>query len=133
MNRTAQREAILEELRGVTTHPTADELYAALRVRMPKISLGTVYRNLEQLSQAGLVRKLDIAGKQRRFDGDISPHHHLRCRICGRVRDISQELLNKVDRLLREAMPDLGCDSFSLELSGFCSECKPENINKKRR
>lgn len=65
MNRTAQREAILKELRSVKTHPTADELYAALRVKLPTISLGTVYRNLEQMSQAGIVRKLETAGKQR--------------------------------------------------------------------
>ena len=64
MNRTAQREAILKELRSVKTHPTADELYAALRVKLPTISLGTVYRNLEQMSQAGIVRKLETAGKQ---------------------------------------------------------------------
>ena len=53
MNRTAQREAILKELRSVKTHPTADELYAALRVKLPTISLGTVYRNLEQMSRPG--------------------------------------------------------------------------------
>ena len=69
MNRTAQRDAILKQLRAVKTHPTADELYAGLRVNMPQISLGTVYRNLEQMSQAGLIRKLETAGKQKRFDG----------------------------------------------------------------
>ena len=57
MNKTVQRDAILAELRSVKSHPTADELYAALRVRMPQISLGTVYRNLEQMSQAGMIRQ----------------------------------------------------------------------------
>ena len=67
MNKTVQRDAILAELRSVKSHPTADELYAALRIRMPQISLGTVYRNLEQMSQAGMIRKLETAGRQKRF------------------------------------------------------------------
>ena len=71
MNKTAQREAILEELRSVDTHPTADELYVMLRRRMPQISLGTVYRNLEQLSQLGVIQKLATTGKQKRFDGNV--------------------------------------------------------------
>ena len=96
MNRTAQREAILRELRSVTSHPTADELYAMLRPEMPQISLGTVYRNLEQMSQAGIIRKLETAGKQKRFDGDLSPHHHMRCRCCGAVVDIASESLNEI-------------------------------------
>ncbi len=123
MNRTAQREAILKELRSVTTHPTADELYTMLRVKMPAISLGTVYRNLEQMSQAGIVRKLETAGKQKRFDGDLSDHHHVRCPICGAVRDVSPEAFDGINRQIRSVMRDLGCDSFYLELSGKCRKC----------
>lgn len=123
MNRTAQREAILKELRSVTTHPTADELYTMLRVKMPAISLGTVYRNLEQMSQAGIVRKLETAGKQKRFDGDLSDHHHVRCPICGAVRDVSPEAFDGINRQIRSVMHDLGCDSFYLELSGKCRKC----------
>lgn len=123
MNRTAQREAILKELRSVTTHPTADELYTMLRMKMPAISLGTVYRNLEQMSQAGIVRKLETAGKQKRFDGDLSDHHHVRCPICGAVRDVSPEAFDGINRQIRSVMRDLGCDSFYLELSGKCRKC----------
>ena len=124
MNKTVQRDAILAELRSVKTHPTADELYAALRVRMPQISLGTVYRNLEQMSQAGMIRKLETAGRQKRFDGDLSPHHHMRCRICGAVSDILPGELGGVDAAIRNLLPSLGCDSFHLELSGVCRNCK---------
>ncbi len=124
MNRTAQREAILRELRSVTSHPTADELYAMLRPEMPQISLGTVYRNLEQMSQAGIIRKLETAGKQKRFDGDLSPHHHMRCRRCGAVVDIACESLNEVSASLGELLPALHCESFYLELSGVCEHCR---------
>lgn len=123
MNRTAQREAILKELRSVKSHPTADELYTMLRVKMPTISLGTVYRNLEQMSQAGIVRKLETAGKQKRFDGDLSEHHHVRCPVCGAVRDVSPGTFDRIDREIRVLMRDLQCDSFYLELSGKCRVC----------
>ena len=124
MNKTVQRDAILAELRSVKSHPTADELYAALRIRMPQISLGTVYRNLEQMSQAGMIRKLETAGRQKRFDGDLSPHHHMRCRICGAVSDVPAGELGGVDVAIRNLLPSLGCDSFHLELCGVCRNCK---------
>ena len=61
---TRQRRVILEALRGTTSHPTADEVYEMVRRRLPRISLGTVYRNLEILSGEGLVAKLEMAGTQ---------------------------------------------------------------------
>jgi len=124
MNRTAQREAILKELRSVKSHPTADELYAMLRTRMPTISLGTVYRNLEQMSQVGMIRKLETAGKQKRFDGDVSEHHHLRCTACGAVSDLDPALFAGVNVELHRLMGELDCESFYLELSGKCPKCK---------
>ncbi len=124
MNRTAQRDAILTELRSVSCHPTADELYTMLRVKLPQISLGTVYRNLEQMSQVGMIRKLETAGKQKRFDGDVSNHHHMRCSVCGAVVDIDCPRLKNVDRELAAVLEELDCSSFSLELSGVCRNCR---------
>ena len=85
---THQRTIILEELRSVTSHPTADELYALVKKRLPRISLATVYRNLETLAQSGMVRKLAITGRQKRFDGDLSLHDHITCTVCNRIDDI---------------------------------------------
>ena len=76
---TQQRKVILEELNNLKTHPTADDLYQVVKVKVPRISLGTVYRNLEILSSDGLIKKLEIGGAQKRFDGDLSDHHHVRC------------------------------------------------------
>ena len=80
---TRQRAVILEELRKVKTHPTADELYSIVRERLPRISLGTVYRNLDFLADTGEIRRLEAAGTTKRFDGDISWHQHVRCIHCG--------------------------------------------------
>ena len=61
---TRQRQIILEELRKVVTHPSADEVYEMVRKRLPRISLGTIYRNLEILSENGDIQKLELGLKQ---------------------------------------------------------------------
>ena len=80
---------ILEELRCLESHPTAAALHAIVRRRLPKISLGTVYRNLELLARTGMIQKLESAGAEARFDGNTARHDHLRCVRCGRVDDVS--------------------------------------------
>jgi Fur family ferric uptake transcriptional regulator len=84
-----QREVILEELKKFPSHPTAAVLYQVVRQQLPRISLGTVYRNLELLAKAEMIRKLDISGKEARYDGDLTQHYHLSCTECGRIDDIS--------------------------------------------
>ena len=76
---TRQRDVILGELRNSLTHPTATELYDLVRRRLPKISLGTVYRNLDLLARMGIIQRLEMAGAETRFDGDRRPHDHIRC------------------------------------------------------
>ncbi|GAB6175371.1 transcriptional repressor [Desulfobaculum senezii] len=121
---TKQRRIILEELRKLTSHPTADELYEIVRERLPRVSLGTVYRNLEVLSESGEILKLESAGSQKRFDGNPMDHHHVRCMGCGRVGDV--EVLG--DATL-PALENFRCEGFSitrgtLEFTGLCDACK---------
>jgi len=82
---------ILEELGKLHSHPTAAELYAVIRRRLPRISLGTVYRNLGLLAREGLVLKLDTGGAQKRFDGNPRKHCHIRCIRCGRIDDLFED------------------------------------------
>jgi len=86
---TEQRRVILEELQKLTSHPTAANLYEVVRKRLPKISLGTVYRNLELLARNNIIRKLELGGSEARFDGDVHRHYHVRCVQCGRVDDLA--------------------------------------------
>ena len=122
MRLTNQRKIIMEQLQSVTSHPTADEIYGMVRERMPRISLGTVYRNLEVLSTLGLVRKLENAAGQKRFDGDMTPHHHIRCQVCGKVGDIfdAPDISGIEDGLAT----DFEITGVSLEFSGICPECR---------
>ena len=86
---TQQRQVILEELRNLHSHPTAAALYALVRDRLPKISLGTVYRNLEMLHRLGIIEKLEFGGGEARYDGTVENHYHIRCVNCGRIDDVS--------------------------------------------
>jgi len=119
----------LAELRSLDCHPTADELHARLRKRLPRLSLGTVYRNLELMSDHGMILKLSTAGKQKRFDGNTTPHHHLRCAECDRVFDL-HDLKHgaDLDRLLGKVLQETGCHAYQLELTGKCRECRTQEL-----
>ena len=120
---TKQRRIILEELGNLRTHPTADELYEQVRRRLPRISLGTIYRNLELLSRRGVIRKLEFGGSQMRFDGDLRSHTHIRCMHCGRVDDLPAEAgITECDR---EILQDTGytVKERRVEFLGVCAEC----------
>lgn len=120
---TTQRQVIMEELKNVKSHPTAGELCSMVRRRLPRISLGTVYRNLDILSRAGMLQKLDVAGQEMRFDGNTMNHYHLRCLQCGRVFDVDMDLLADVeDQVARESgFQVLG---HRLEFVGRCETCQ---------
>ena len=85
---------ILEELQKLTSHPTAAGLYEIVRRRLPRISLGTVYRNLELLTRLGTIQKLEFGGGEARFDGNVQRHDHVRCVECGRLDDIHRPPLD---------------------------------------
>ena len=120
---TKQRQAVLDELNAVMDHPTADELFVRLRKKLPRISLATVYRNLELLSEQGLIRTLEMPGMPRRYDGDTYPHYHLRCVSCNRVFDIDARAVPSVGDLIRKT-GRFEILSMRLEFDGVCAECR---------
>tara|TARA_B100000609_G_scaffold195782_1_gene190247 strand:+ start:193 stop:603 length:411 start_codon:yes stop_codon:yes gene_type:complete len=130
LSNTNQRRVILEELRSVTSHPTADELYSMIREKLPKISLGTVYRNLELLSSAGQIMKLELSGKQKRFDGRPDQHFHMRCTACDCVVDLDDGNFKEIDELIRKKASELDLDGYNLELNGLCDKCREDNGSK---
>ena len=119
---TRQRKVIMEELRKVDTHPSADEVYEMVRKRLPRISLGTVYRNLEILSETGEIQKLELGCNLKRFDGIARDHYHLRCLHCDRVSDAPAGFDLTVNRELKTAngFKILG---HRLEFVGICPDC----------
>ncbi len=122
MRLTTQRQIILEELGKVTSHPTASELYDMVRKRLPRIGLGTVYRNLELMAETGMILKLEVGGTQKRFDATTSPHYHIRCMSCGKVNDIDLPVQNQINASAAAAShyQILG---HHIEFTGLCHEC----------
>jgi Fur family ferric uptake transcriptional regulator len=130
---TLQRQVILEEVRMADSHLTADEVYKVVRARLPRISLGTVYRNLEMLSRLGMIHKLELGGMQKRFDGNIHDHYHLRCLMCGRIEDVPMEPQTLLEESV-EALTDYKITGHRLEFIGVCLACReqPERQATKR-
>jgi Fur family ferric uptake transcriptional regulator len=120
---TRQRKVILEELRKANSHPTADEVYEIVRKRLPRISLGTIYRNLETLSRSGIIRKLELGGTQKRFDGDPEDHYHVRCINCGRLDDVPTKPIPDIEDAFRNVC-DYQITGHQLVLTGLCPKCK---------
>lgn len=117
-----QRESIINFLTGRTDHPTADAVYQYLRNDLPTISLGTVYRNLNQMSASGRILRLHVDGKTDHYDACTDPHAHLLCTKCGAVRDIH---MNFEDDLIAQAAEISPCrvDGVSVLFTGLCEEC----------
>jgi Fe2+ or Zn2+ uptake regulation protein len=120
---TAQRAAIYRYLKGVTTHPTADEIFTQVREVLPEISLATVYKALEAFVESSVARKLALGGGPARYDGRIDDHDHVRCLKCGAVRDV---VGSHDSELIRGLDGDDGFEilDYRLELIGYCSRCQ---------
>lgn len=120
---TRQRQVILEELRATDQHPSADDLYGRVKARLPRISLGTVYRNLEILTELGEIQTIALAGSLKRFDGTPHNHYHMRCLHCNCLVDAPVEVIDSLERVLQEktAFRVLG---HQLEFTGICPACK---------
>lgn len=129
---TKQRQVILETMKELGGHPTADELYIQVKKKLPDISLGTVYRNLDLLSSAGYIRKLEPEHHQMRFDCNVDDHYHLTCIQCGKIEDIEIPTPDDPVDVLSKAMGNLskyGIFGHRLEFFGLCSECKEKGKN----
>jgi Fur family ferric uptake transcriptional regulator len=114
---------ILEELRKVDTHPSADEIYELVRKRLPRISLGTIYRNLEILAATGEIRRLATGSHLKRFDGRADDHYHIRCLRCDRLADLCVHLGVELDAQVKEAS-DFSVLGHKLEFVGICPKCQ---------
>jgi Fur family peroxide stress response transcriptional regulator len=119
---TRQRVEILSELAGSQSHPDADSIYEAVRRRLPRLSLDTVYRTLGSLEALGVIGKLSAFHGAARFDPDTAPHHHGVCIRCGRVSDIPSPDLDQLN--LPASVRSWGeIRSVHAELRGICRQC----------
>lgn len=117
-----QRERIYEAVCATKEHPTAQMIYETLKPEMPKLSLGTVYRNLQQMAQDGRLMELD--GPVSRFDATVQPHTHLRCSRCGCVADGELAYDERIDH--EPIAQGWRITSHNLMFTGICPACAGE-------
>jgi Fur family transcriptional regulator, peroxide stress response regulator len=119
---TVQRRTVFGELVGRRDHPTADQVYDAVRGRLPGLSRTTVYRVLETLVDAGLARRVHHAGGAVRFDPMKGRHHHLVCEACGRLADLDDAMVPPL-RLPEPSRTGFRIKDYSVSFTGLCPEC----------
>ena len=120
-----QREEIYQAVCATKEHPSAQMVYDTLKPHMPKLSLGTVYRNLHQMAQEG--RLLELDGPVTRYDATIEPHTHIRCQRCERVADLDLPYDTALDRTAEAG--GWNVSGHHLMFQGICPACAGKHNN----
>lgn len=119
---THQRLEIFREVAGRSDHPGAEEVFQAVRGRLPMISLDTVYRTLRLLNDLDVLATLGPRRESQRFDANLEPHHHFVCQRCGLARDFTSPALDALP--LPESVAGLGIVwRAQVEVRGLCHAC----------
>ncbi|EFC90598.1 ferric uptake regulator, Fur family [Dethiosulfovibrio peptidovorans DSM 11002] len=120
--RSRQRDAILKVFEVKGAHPTAEEVLSEVRKEIPNVSLGTVYRNLDQLCEAGMIWKIQMEEGPCRYEGNPDGHLHAVCPICGEIRDVWPS----GDPIARDSLPEEFAEAeYRLLLISPCERCRP--------
>jgi Fur family peroxide stress response transcriptional regulator len=127
---TDQRAAVYRFLGSTDKHPTADEVFLAVREEEPVISLATVYKSLETLVGCGLAVKLGDVDGSARYDGRTDQHHHARCVACSRLFDLPGDLPSRDAVALGKGVAGFRVTGYRLELTGYCGPCAASDLNR---
>ncbi len=120
---TPQRQAILRYLASVRTHPTAQEVYEAVRMQYPHIARATVYNTLNLLARLGLILELRREGGAVRYETDTTPHVNLICLKCGKVVDAHIHVNLEADESMLNGFKIL---HIRVDAYGYCAECQSD-------
>jgi Fur family ferric uptake transcriptional regulator len=123
MRSSRQRELVLETVRSTFEHPTAEWIYKTVRKRLPRVGLGTIYRNLKALVEEGLIREVRRADEAVRYDGNTGEHYHISCISCGRVSDLPVSVDRAIERRAHEAT-NYAIVGHAIEVQGVCPGCQ---------
>jgi Fur family peroxide stress response transcriptional regulator len=119
--RTPQRLAILDYLEGNTSHPSAEDIYRTVSKKYQSMSFATVYNTLNTLAKAGTLRELTIDPERKRYDPDITLHHHLICVFCGKIADVPEGIAVDLPGSMAHDFTIIGSH---IEFYGHCPACK---------
>ena len=127
MRNTIQRLLVLEAVRSLHNHATADEIYALIAKDHPSVSKGTVYRNLTALADSGEIRRLQLSGNPDRFDHLTGPHYHARCSQCGKLFDLEMDYDPQLETRIKDTQ-GFKIDGHELLFWGVCGECQEKGL-----
>ena len=122
LKHSRQRDAVLTFLKSTTSHPTAEDVYTVVRQEFPKVSLGTIYRNLNLLVDQGDLIRIRCGDGVEHFDATVETHNHFICRSCGRVQDVDWELRSDIDQAAEKCCSGK-IEGHELYFYGTCNQC----------
>jgi len=128
---THQRLAVYSRLAATLTHPTAEELHTEIQAEYPTVSLGTVYKTLDTLEQQGLIHKFRATGESARYDANLKPHHHLVCKVCGRMEDVEGEAAANLN-ILPKDYSNFQVEEVRVDFRGICGPCRAKKKQNNR-
>lgn len=120
---TNQRLEIISYLQSTREHPTAEKIYFEIRKKLPKISAGTIYRNLEILEKKDLVKRYNFGESKDRFDAERRDHHHFFCERCHRVIEVSLPDAYQLKERV-ETSEQVRVENYAIIFKGKCNVCK---------
>lgn len=126
-NFSKKRQAILEVMRSTTCHPTAEWILEQLKPEYPNLSLGTVYRNIAQFKEDGLIIGVGSVDGHERFDATTYDHGHFFCRSCGCVLDIAEDHVSPETIAAVAEQLGVEIDGHELKFYGRCSACRKKD------
>ncbi|MCK4807603.1 MAG: transcriptional repressor [Candidatus Aegiribacteria sp.] len=127
---TRQKRVILQLVEQLGCHPTAVQIYSAVRKVLPRTSLSTVYRNLGILVDQGKIKAVKGVGKEIHYDHNIEEHNHIKCTVCGRVCDVNINPVD-IDTLNPEQVSNFIIIEIRMNIVGICPECA-EQLEKEK-
>ena len=126
---TIQRSLVLNAVRELQCHATAEEIYQVVIRSHPNISRTTVYRNLNQLAECGEIRKMEVVGGADRFDHICSEHYHVHCTVCGKVFDADMEYIPDLEGRINDTH-GFRISGHDILFYGVCPSCALSDSSK---
>ncbi|HHW69651.1 MAG TPA: transcriptional repressor [Tenericutes bacterium] len=123
MKYSKQRDVILNTVLSSYNHPTAEEIYEIVRKEIPNISLGTVYRNLNKLAEAGIIKKIQMSNGNFRFDRQEDTYNHFYCKQCDQIHDIPSSNFKDINTIIKDKI-GYEIDIFDTMFVGICKNCQ---------
>lgn len=124
--KTIQCALVLETVKKLNRHVTADEVFYEITKEHPNIGRGTVYRNLQRLCETGELRKIEVPEGADCYDRILTPHYHIRCSVCGKMFDVDMPYIEGLESNVKD-MHGFSEVSHDIMFKGICPSCRDKN------